>query len=130
MTQQLAQVIQQLAFQKLPCNFHPKSSNLLSLLVAAPSEAPAMAETSTTAVAEEAAETPTTNFGKLMQLLQSCNSTMFKCRIWLMKVAMMLWLIQRIKGTSFVARIRNATTHWQQKSKLLMLAPAAGIKST
>jgi hypothetical protein len=30
-----------------------------------------MAETSTTAVAEEAAETPSTNFGELMQLLQS-----------------------------------------------------------
>jgi hypothetical protein len=40
------------------------SSNLLSSLAAAASEAPAVAETSTTAVAKEAAETPTTSFGK------------------------------------------------------------------
>jgi hypothetical protein len=40
------------------------SSNLLSNLAAAASEAPAVAETSTTAVAKEAAETPTTSFGK------------------------------------------------------------------
>jgi hypothetical protein len=39
-------------------------SNLLSSLTAAASEAPAVAETSTTAVAEEAAETPTTHFSK------------------------------------------------------------------
>jgi hypothetical protein len=39
-------------------------TNLLSSLTAAASEAPAVAETSTTAVAEEAAETPTTHFSK------------------------------------------------------------------
>ncbi len=45
---------------QLPSN----SSNLLSSLAAAASEAPGVAETSTTAAAEEAAETPTTSFGK------------------------------------------------------------------
>jgi hypothetical protein len=41
-----------------------ESSNLLSSLAAAASEAPDMAETSTAAVAKAAAETPTTNFSK------------------------------------------------------------------
>jgi hypothetical protein len=45
---------------QLPSN----SLNLLSSLAATASEAPTVAETSTTAAAEEAAETPTTSFGK------------------------------------------------------------------
>jgi hypothetical protein len=61
-----------------------------------------------------------------MQLLQSCILITFKRRIQSMTVPMMMWLILQIKWTSFVARIRSATMHLQQKSKLIVLFPSAG----